>query len=83
MSDRIITTDQGYTISYAGGRLADVIIGGVAVECVQVRRYDFATGEFGPEPSDEEIRESVSEFLSPEDMPNYRELSDFYRRNRA
>jgi hypothetical protein len=74
-----IGTNRGYAINYDGGRLADVEIGGVAVECVQVRDYDFATGEFGAEPTRKQIRERVAELLDPEDMDNYRELARFYR----
>ncbi len=73
-----IQTEKGYVINYSGGRLADVEINGVAVECVQVRAYDFGTGEFGPEPTEDEIRASVAEFLNPDDMDNYRELARFY-----
>jgi hypothetical protein len=54
---------NGYEIHYEGGRLADVVIDGSPVECVQVRAYDFGTGKFGPEPTDSQIREKVREFL--------------------
>ena len=54
---------NGYEIVYHGGRLADVVIDGAAVECVQVRAYDFQTGEFGPEPTDAEIRGKVAAFI--------------------
>ncbi len=73
-----ISTTEGYVIDYSGGRLADVEINGVAVECVQVRAYDFASGTFGPEPTEDEIRAKVAEFLNPDDMDNYRELARFY-----
>lgn len=78
MEDRKITTSDGYTINYAGGRLADVIINGVAVECVQVRDYGWEHGTFGPVPTDDEIRARVREFLNPDDMTNYEELARFY-----
>lgn len=55
---------RGYTIEYGGGRLADVVIDGSAIECVQVRDYDFATGELGPEPSAAEIRRAVADFIT-------------------
>jgi len=55
---------DGYSIKYEGGRLADVYIGSKPVECVQVRAYDFAKGEFGPEPTENEIREQVADFLN-------------------
>jgi len=80
MNEKILTTEDGYEIHYSGGRLADVYVNGVPVECVQVRDYDFATGEFGRTPSDAQIRSRVREFLSPDDMENYRELADFYNR---
>jgi hypothetical protein len=40
-----------------------VIVDGSAVECVQVRPYDFAAGTFGPEPSDDEIRATVADLI--------------------
>ena len=80
MADKIIKTDQGYEIHYSGGRLADVVIDGIAVECIQVRDYDFRTGEFGRMPSDAQILKRVAAGLDPEDMPNYRELAQFYAR---
>lgn len=79
MPDRIIRGDT-YDIHYSGGRLADVYINGVPVECVPVRDYDFGTGKFGPDPTSAQIVKRVAAFLNPEDMPNYRELADFYRR---
>jgi hypothetical protein len=80
MTEKLLSTDEGYSISYSGGRLADVIIDGIAVECVQVRDYNFATGKFGRMPSDAQIRARVRKFLNPSDMENYRELAAFYRR---
>jgi hypothetical protein len=62
-TERHIAGD-GYAIHYGGGRLADVVIDGSAVECVQVRDYNTRTGEFGPEPDDASIRASVAEFLA-------------------
>ena len=55
--------DRSYTIRYEGGRLADVEFGGHAMECVQVRDYDFASGEFGPVPTAAQIRRKVREFI--------------------
>lgn len=78
--EKVLSTDEGYAIGYSGGRLADVLIDGVAVECVQVRAYDFATGKFGRTPSDDQIRRRVREFLSPDDMDNYRDMAQFYNR---
>ena len=55
---------DGYSIDYGGGRLADVIVNGYAAECVEVRGYDFATGEFTePFPAAEVVAERVAEFL--------------------
>jgi hypothetical protein len=55
---------DGYEIDYSGGRLADVMVNGAAVECVQVRGYDFATGEFTePYPTAEQLAERVEVFL--------------------
>lgn len=31
-------------------------------------------------PSDKQIKAHVAAFLSPDDMPNYRELAQFYNR---
>ena len=63
MYDTIISTTEGYNIGYSGGRLADVLVNGHAIECVQVRDYDFATGEFGAYPSAAQIQERVREFI--------------------
>lgn len=61
----IYKTTQGYEIHYEGGRLADVVVDGRAVETVQVRGYDWETGEFTePYPSGADIRESVSRFIA-------------------
>ncbi len=79
MQEKILE-EMGYEIHYSGGRLADVVIEGVAVECVQVRDYDFGTGEFGKAPTNRQIRERVAKFLNPEDMGNYREMAEFYNR---
>jgi hypothetical protein len=60
----IIHTEQGYDIDYSGGRLADVLVNGSAVECVEVRAYDWASGEFTePFPSADVVAERVEEFL--------------------
>jgi hypothetical protein len=76
MSDRMIYTDAGYAISYHGGRLADVLINGHAVECVQVRRLIGSREGFAePEPTDDEIRERVAAFINPEDMGHYRDMA--------
>jgi len=78
--DKTLDTDQGYQIRYSGGRLADVVIDGVVVECVQVRDYDFAGGTLGRMPTDEQIRRRVAQFLRPEDMDEYRAQAAFYNR---
>lgn len=64
MEDVRNISGNGYEIHYSGGRLADVVIDGSAVECVQVRDYDFATGQFTEEePTDSEIRYRVAAFI--------------------
>lgn len=66
MSAYVIPCD-GYAIEYNGGRLADVLVNGSAVECVQVRAYDFATGEFTePLPSADVVAERVRGFIECE-----------------
>lgn len=70
---RTITTTHEYDIEYDGGRLADVMIGGHAVECVEVRGYDGATGEFTePEPRASLIRDQVHELMRDQDLADYR-----------
>ena len=65
---------DGYTIHYTGGRLADVLIGGHAVEAVPVRSEDGQHGRFTEaEPLEAEVCERVADWLNPEDMANYRE----------
>jgi hypothetical protein len=59
----MIIRDRSYEIRYSGGRLADVYFGGEPIECVQVREYDFATGEFGPVPTRTQIKREVREFI--------------------
>lgn len=66
MLTRVIT-ERDYTITYSGGRLADVTFRGAryATECVQVRAYDFAKGCFTEsEPSDDAIRKAVAEHIA-------------------
>jgi len=63
MDEKRIIPGPGYSIEYHGGRLADVMIDGTVIECPQVRRYDTATGAFGPEPTDDEIRSKVAAFI--------------------
>jgi hypothetical protein len=64
MNTTYIIRCDGYDIDYSGGRLADVIVNGSPVECVEVRAYDFATGEFAePFPSAELVAERVQGFL--------------------
>ena len=60
---RVIFTPD-YTITYEGGRLADVKIGNRTIETVQVRDYEWETGTFGQEPDDRSIRSDVAEFIA-------------------
>jgi hypothetical protein len=63
----------GYSIEYADGRTADVVINGTAVECVQVREYDWENGALGPMPTPAQVRQQVADFLADADcMADYR-----------
>lgn len=53
----------GYVVVYDGGRLADVMIAGQVVECVQVRDYDWQSGTLGKFPTNDEIRQQVQAHL--------------------
>jgi hypothetical protein len=56
---------EAYDIDYSGGRLADVLLGGKPVECVEVRAYDWSSGEFlEPFPPAEIVAERVAAFLA-------------------
>jgi hypothetical protein len=64
MNASYIIHRDGYDIDYSGGRLADVLVNGQPVECVEVRTYDFASGEFvEPFPSADLVAERVEGFL--------------------
>jgi hypothetical protein len=56
---------DGYTIDYSGGRLADVLVNGSAVECVEVRAYDWGSGAFTePFPAPDVVAERVEAFMA-------------------
>lgn len=59
----MLIAGNGYQIRYSGNRLADVLVDGSAIISVQVRDYDYAKGEFGPEPDEATVEKTVREFL--------------------
>ena len=64
MSNPYIIHCDEYDIDYSGGRLADVLVNGRPIECVEVRRYDFRSGEFTEAfPSADVVAERVAAFL--------------------
>ena len=60
-----ITVKNGaYSLTYDGGRLADIMLDGEAVDAIQVADYDWEKGSVTSEPTKADVQKALDEWVS-------------------